>query len=320
MLRRAGTRRLRPFGRADRAGRPCHPGLRHERGALPVHPARRARRPAGRDCRCPDLALDEVRVLLPGTEVEVAEGETGELAARGPYTIRGYLAAPDRDREAFTAEGFDRSGDLVWARRCAGTLSYSIEGRVKDLIDRGGEKINAEEVELLLGVTPPLPMSPWSACPTLDWASAAAPTSCPGTRRTRRHSSASSLTWRPQLWPNTSGPSVSNSSTRCRAPRSGLQIDTARRHQREARTRDHDEQAASHGVIGETGPLAAAWDILKSSWILSGTNKRHGHPVHLSAEQPVQFVAKQSATCQGRAHNELGLRGSSQRLIQCLTW
>jgi 2,3-dihydroxybenzoate-AMP ligase len=98
----------------------------------------------------PISPLDEVRVLRPGKEVEVAEGETGELAARGPYTIRGYLAAPDRDREAFTAEGFYRSADLVRARRYEGTLSYSIEGRVKDLVDRGGEKINAEEVELLV--------------------------------------------------------------------------------------------------------------------------------------------------------------------------
>jgi 2,3-dihydroxybenzoate-AMP ligase len=107
-------------------------GLRAETVGVPISP------------------FDEIRVLRPGTEIEVAEGETGELAARGPYTIRGYLAAPDRDREAFTAEGFYRSGDLVRARRYSGTLSYSIEGRVKDLIDRGGEKINAEEVELLV--------------------------------------------------------------------------------------------------------------------------------------------------------------------------
>src|ERR1700734_900401 len=97
----------------------------------------------------PISPLDEVRVLWPGTEVEGAEGEIGELAARGPYTIRGYLAAPDRNCEAFTAEGFYRSGDLVRARRYDGVLSYSIEGRVKDLIDRGGEKITAEEGELL---------------------------------------------------------------------------------------------------------------------------------------------------------------------------
>jgi len=97
---------------------------------------------------------DRLRDLPWRSQVEVAEGETGELAARGPYTIRGYLAAPDRDRDAFTAEGFYRSGDLVRARRYEGTLSYSIEGRVKDLIDRGGEKINAEEVELLVAGHP----------------------------------------------------------------------------------------------------------------------------------------------------------------------
>jgi non-ribosomal peptide synthetase component E (peptide arylation enzyme) len=102
----------------------------------------------------PISTLDEIRVLRPGTEAEVAEGETGELAARGPYTIRGYLAAPDRDRAAFTTEGFYRSGDLVRARRYSGILSYSIEGRIKDLIDRGGEKINAEEVELLVAGHP----------------------------------------------------------------------------------------------------------------------------------------------------------------------
>jgi non-ribosomal peptide synthetase component E (peptide arylation enzyme) len=111
-------------------------GLRAETVGVPISP------------------LDEVRVLRPGTEVEVAEGVTGELAARGPYTIRGYLAAPDRDREAFTAEGFYRSGDLVRAHRYEGRLSYSIEGRMKDLIDRGGEKINAEEVELLVAGHP----------------------------------------------------------------------------------------------------------------------------------------------------------------------
>jgi 2,3-dihydroxybenzoate-AMP ligase len=102
----------------------------------------------------PISPFDEVRVVRPGTEAEVAEGEIGELAARGPYTIRGYLAAPDRDREAFTAEGFYRSADLVRACRYDGTLSYSIEGRVKDLVDRGGEKINAEEVELLVAGHP----------------------------------------------------------------------------------------------------------------------------------------------------------------------
>jgi 2,3-dihydroxybenzoate-AMP ligase len=98
----------------------------------------------------PISPLDEVLVLAPGTDAEVAEGEPGELCARGPYTIRGYLAAPERNREAFTAAGYYRSGDLVRAHRTPHGVAYSVEGRIKDLIDRGGEKINAEEVESLL--------------------------------------------------------------------------------------------------------------------------------------------------------------------------
>ena len=52
-----------------------------------------------------------------------------------------------------------RRGPLPFRRPHAGTqipgtLSYSIEGRIKDLIDRGGEKINAEEVELLVAGHP----------------------------------------------------------------------------------------------------------------------------------------------------------------------
>ncbi|HEV2634592.1 MAG TPA: AMP-binding protein [Actinocrinis sp.] len=98
----------------------------------------------------PISPLDEIRILVPGTETEVAPGEVGELAARGPYTIRGYFDAADRDLEAFTSDGFYRSGDLMRAQWFEGQLGYSLEGRVKDLIDRGGEKINAEEVEGLL--------------------------------------------------------------------------------------------------------------------------------------------------------------------------
>ncbi|MGH3935746.1 MAG: AMP-binding enzyme, partial [Pseudonocardiaceae bacterium] len=68
----------------------------------------------------------------------------------GPYTIRGYLDAPEHDAEAFTPDGFYRSGDIVGIHHIAGMTAYSIEGRVKDLINRGGEKVNASEVETLL--------------------------------------------------------------------------------------------------------------------------------------------------------------------------
>ena len=98
----------------------------------------------------PLSAHDEVRILLPGSETDVADGETGELCARGPYTLRGYLDAPEHNAHAFTSDGFYRTGDLAAFVTIEGERYVAIEGRIKDLINRGGEKINAEEVELLL--------------------------------------------------------------------------------------------------------------------------------------------------------------------------
>ncbi|GAA4709888.1 (2,3-dihydroxybenzoyl)adenylate synthase [Pseudonocardia yuanmonensis] len=94
--------------------------------------------------------LDEVRILEPGTEDEVPPGEVGELCARGPYTLPGYYDAPEHNARAFTSDGFYRTGDLAAWVEIEGERYVSIEGRIKDLVNRGGEKINAEEVELLL--------------------------------------------------------------------------------------------------------------------------------------------------------------------------
>ncbi|WIX98154.1 AMP-binding protein [Amycolatopsis mongoliensis] len=98
----------------------------------------------------PLSAFDEVRILEPGTETDVDDGEVGELCCRGPYTLRGYYDAAEHNARAFTADGFYRTGDLAARRKIDGEWYVSIEGRIKDLINRGGEKINAEEVELLL--------------------------------------------------------------------------------------------------------------------------------------------------------------------------
>lgn len=98
--------------------------------------------------------LDEVRLLEPGTEREVAPGEIGELCCRGPYTIRGYYRAPEHNAVAFTSDGFYRTGDLARWGRYGGRSHLHIEGRIKDVINRGGEKINADEVERLLMAHP----------------------------------------------------------------------------------------------------------------------------------------------------------------------
>jgi 2,3-dihydroxybenzoate-AMP ligase len=98
----------------------------------------------------PISELDEFRVLDPSSEREVPDGEVGELACRGPYTLRGYFDAPEVNRTAFTSDGFYRTGDLVTAVWFGQQRSISVEGRLKDIINRGGEKISAEEVEVLL--------------------------------------------------------------------------------------------------------------------------------------------------------------------------
>ncbi len=89
---------------------------------------------------------DEVR-LVDDDDNEVAPGEVGELLARGPYTLRGYYGAPEYNARAFTSDGFYRSGDLM---RLHPSGNYVVEGRKKDLINRGGEKISAEEIENLI--------------------------------------------------------------------------------------------------------------------------------------------------------------------------
>ncbi len=103
-----------------------------------------------------DVRLDTCgRPLSPDDEVmladeegrEVAPGEVGELTCRGPYTLRGYYGVPEYNARQFTPEGFYRSGDLM---RLHPSGNYVVEGRKKDLINRGGEKISAEEIENLI--------------------------------------------------------------------------------------------------------------------------------------------------------------------------
>jgi 2,3-dihydroxybenzoate-AMP ligase len=94
----------------------------------------------------PICADDEVK-LLDDDWQEVPFGEVGELCVRGPYTLRGYYGAPEHNARTFTPDGFYCSGDLM---RQHPSGNYLVEGRKKDLINRGGEKISAEEIENLI--------------------------------------------------------------------------------------------------------------------------------------------------------------------------
>ena len=98
----------------------------------------------------PVSPADEVRVLDVAGEDEVPDGTIGELACRGPYTIPGYYRAAQHNAATFTEDGFYRTGDLVTRHVLDGRPYYAIDGRIKDVINRGAEKIHAEEVEELL--------------------------------------------------------------------------------------------------------------------------------------------------------------------------
>lgn len=93
----------------------------------------------------PVSEYDEIEVL-DDDDRKVPDGQAGELVTRGPYTIRGYYHAPEKNAEAFTADGFYRMGDIVRKR---GRHVFT-EGRRKDLINRGGEKISCDEIENLI--------------------------------------------------------------------------------------------------------------------------------------------------------------------------
>src|SRR6218665_80973 len=104
---------------------------------------------------------DEVRIVDEHDQ-HVPPPQVGQLPTRGPYTIRGYYRAPEHNAGSFTRDGYYRTGDLV-RRDPAGNLI--VEGRIKEQIQRGGEKISAAEVEFALGQIPGVRAAPVGGVP-----------------------------------------------------------------------------------------------------------------------------------------------------------
>jgi 2,3-dihydroxybenzoate-AMP ligase len=98
------------------------------------------------------LSPEDVFRVVDDKGRRVADGEVGELQVSGPYTITGYLGGVGA--AAFAADGSYRTGDLVRVHEVGGKRCLAVAGRIKDLINRGGEKVNAEELELLLVQVP----------------------------------------------------------------------------------------------------------------------------------------------------------------------
>jgi fatty-acyl-CoA synthase len=108
----------------------------------------------------PDRRAETLGTPLPQTEIKVADlvtsepvpsGEVGELCARGYLVMRGYHDAPEATAQAIDADGWYHTGDLG-SMDAEGYLR--IEGRVKDMIIRGGENIYPREIEDVLFAHP----------------------------------------------------------------------------------------------------------------------------------------------------------------------
>ena len=101
------------------------------------------------------VRMETTGAASPGTELRIADvpgrvvaaGEEGELHMRGPSLFSGYLNNHNATREAFTDDGWFKTGDLA-TRDAAGNVRLT--GRVKDIINRGGVKFNPLDIEALL--------------------------------------------------------------------------------------------------------------------------------------------------------------------------
>ncbi|MFI6866084.1 (2,3-dihydroxybenzoyl)adenylate synthase [Nocardia sp. NPDC050406] len=91
----------------------------------------------------PMSEYDQVKVV-DDNGVEVPPGTDGNLITQGPYTIRGYYDNPDANARSFTADGWYRTGDIVCLRPDG---NLEVRGRAGDWVNRGGEKVSAEELE-----------------------------------------------------------------------------------------------------------------------------------------------------------------------------
>ena len=160
---------------APRTHRPPAPGLVLHVGGARLDPATARRVPAELGWRLQQVYgmsegllcftrlddPDEVvfttqgRPVVPGDELlvvgadgrPVPEGEQGELWTRGPSTITGYAGRAARETGRFGPDGHYRTGDLV---RVTADGGLAVTGRLKDVVNRAGEKIPADDVEAVL--------------------------------------------------------------------------------------------------------------------------------------------------------------------------
>jgi acyl-CoA synthetase (AMP-forming)/AMP-acid ligase II len=103
----------------------------------PLHAAQRKLGSVGRASGCEAQVIDANLAPLP-------DGQTGEIAIRGPNVMRGYYKDDAATRATFTPDGWLRTGDL--GHRDADGFFF-VTGRIKELIIKGGENIAPREID-----------------------------------------------------------------------------------------------------------------------------------------------------------------------------
>ena len=93
----------------------------------------------------------ESKIVDPATGDVLERGQIGELCTRGYAVMQGYWDQPDKTAEAIDAEGWMHTGDLA---RMDADGYVVIEGRMKDMVIRGGENIYPREIEEFLYTHP----------------------------------------------------------------------------------------------------------------------------------------------------------------------
>ncbi|HEY8526297.1 MAG TPA: acyl-CoA synthetase [Acidimicrobiales bacterium] len=107
-----------------------------------------------------------VGLPLPGVEVRLSEGDHGEIELRGPNVFAGYWRRPEATAEAFTADGWFRTGDLA---EVDADGYHRIVGRSKELIISGGYNVYPREVEEALAELPGVREAAVVGTPSPEW-------------------------------------------------------------------------------------------------------------------------------------------------------
>jgi len=93
----------------------------------------------------------ESKIVDPATGEDLERGQIGELCTRGYAVMAGYWNQPDKTAEAIDADGWMHTGDLA---RMDEDGYVVVEGRIKDMVVRGGENIYPREIEEFLYTHP----------------------------------------------------------------------------------------------------------------------------------------------------------------------